>query len=83
MANGISLNEMMEALGTDAFASTQRNAARGEGNTNPRQAYLQQAAVELSREGLVWLSERLDAAFQAHGKIPEETMATLDWPAVP
>ncbi len=83
MANGISLNEMMEALGANAFASTQRNVARGEGNTNPRRAYLQQAAVELSGQGLAWLSERLDAAFEAHGKVPADTLAALDWPSIP
>ena len=69
MENGISLNELMAALSADSFASTQRNAARGEGNTNPRRAYLQRADVQLSGDGLSWLSERLQAAFEAHGKI--------------
>lgn len=44
MVNGVSLNELMETLGADSFAPTQRNAARGKGNTNPRRAYLQRAA---------------------------------------
>ena len=83
MANGVSLNEMMAALGADAFASTQRNAAKGEGNTDPRRAYSQQAHVELSAQGLDWLSTRLDAAFETHGKIPVDTLAALDWPEVP
>jgi hypothetical protein len=83
MANGVSLNELMETLRSDSFASTQRNAGRGEGNTDPRRAYLQQAAVELSPEGIAWLTERLDAAFAAHGKVPVDTLATLDWPLVP
>ena len=39
MANGISLNELMDTLGSDSFASTQRNATRGTGNTDPRRAY--------------------------------------------
>jgi hypothetical protein len=80
MANGVSLNELMGALGANAFAPTQRNAARGEGNTDPRRAYQQQAAVELSREGLSWLGERLQAAFEAHGKVP---LDNLDWPVTP
>jgi hypothetical protein len=83
MANGVSLNELMETLGAESFASTQRNARRGGGNTDPRRAYLQQAAAELSRQGLARLSERLDAAFETHGKVPADTLAALDWPTIP
>lgn len=83
MANGISLNELMSALGANSFAPTQRNAARGEGNTDPRRAYQQQAAVELSAEGFAWLGERLQAAFDLHGKVPQDDLDKLDWPAVP
>lgn len=80
IANGVSLNELMDALKDDSFASTQRNAARGEGNTNPRRAYIQQPAVELSPEGLSWLGDRLEAAFEAHGKVPRDSLEELDWP---
>ena len=80
IANGVSLNELMETLEADSFASTQRNAERGEGNTNPRHAYRQQAAVELSPEGLSWLGDRLEAAFEAHGKVPRDSLEELDWP---
>jgi hypothetical protein len=83
MANGVSLNELMDTLGADSFAPTQRNAARGEGNTNPRRAYLQQAAVELSAEGFSWLGERLQAAFDEHGMVPQDTLDKLDWPVPP
>jgi len=83
MANGVSLNELMDTLGADSFTPTQRNAARGEGNTNPRRAYLQQAAVELSAEGFSWLGERLQAAFDEHGIVPQETLDQLDWPVLP
>lgn len=83
MANGVSLNELMETLGADSFRPTQRNAARGVGNTNPRRAYLQQAAVELFDQGFSWLSERLQAAFDAHGKVPQDTLDALDWPVLP
>ena len=55
MENGVSLNELMDSLNADSFASTQRNATRGKGNTNPRHAYRQQAAVELSAEGFFWV----------------------------
>ena len=83
MANGISLNELMGALGANSFAPTQRNAAQGKGNTDPRRAYQQQAAVELSAEGVAWLSERLQAAFDRHGKVPQDDLDKLDWPQVP
>ena len=41
---------------------------------------MQQAAVELSAEGLVWLSDRLEAALVAHGKVPADDLEKLDWP---
>jgi hypothetical protein len=78
LENGVSLNEMMDALGEDAFARTQRNAAKGEGNTNPRRAYLRQPAVELSPQGFAWLSGKLKAAFRKYGTIPPSDMASLD-----
>ena len=62
--------ELMDALGADSFAPTQRNAALRKGNTNPRRAYPQQAAVELSAQGLSWLGERLQASFDVHGEVP-------------
>lgn len=83
LSNGISLNRLMDALKSDAFASTQRNATQGSGNINPRWAYRQQAAVELSAQALVWLNERLDAAFVRHGRIGLAELKQLDWPAGP
>jgi hypothetical protein len=83
MANGVSLNELMSALGANSFAPTKRNAARGEGNTDPRRAYQQQAAVELTAEGFAWVRERLQAAFDLHGTVPQDDLDKLDWPAVP
>ena len=82
LENGVSLNEMMDALKANAFASTQRNLTAGTGNTNPRRAYRQQAHVELSGQGLRWLSERLERAFAAHGKVLPETLEELDWPSL-
>ena len=80
MANGVSLNEMMEDLGSDSFESTQRNARVGHGNTNPRTAYRQQAAVLLSARAKAWIDERLQKAFAIHGMIPAARLAQLDWP---
>lgn len=83
MANGISLNAMMEELGATCFVATKRNAGSGVGNTDPRRAYRQQAAVELAPEGQAWLAGRLQAAFDEHGIIPNAELAGLDWPEVP
>lgn len=80
LENGVSLYELMEALKADSFAPTQRNAAKGKGNTNPRTTYSQQPHVELTAEGFSWLSERLQAAFDLHGKLSLESIEGLDWP---
>jgi hypothetical protein len=83
LGNGISLNKLMDELGPDAFAVTQRNAAGGQGNTDPRRAYRRQAAVELSREGLDWLNARIQGAFDEHGRLGPDDFAQLDWPEMP
>ena len=83
MSNGVSLNELMDTFGSDSFASTQRNAVSGKGNMNPRRAYGRKAAVELSRKGFSWLSNRLQAAFDEYGQIPQDTLDQLDWPRFP
>ena len=83
LQNGISLSELMDELGPNAFASTQRNTAKGTGNTNPRGAYKQQAAVRLSREGYDWLNAQLEVSFEKHGRIAPAEMMHLDWPELP
>lgn len=83
MSNGVSLDELMDALGPDSFLPTQRNSARGKGNVDPRKAYRQQAAVELSREGWLWIGEQLQRAFDEHGKVPQDDLDKLDWPELP
>ena len=80
MAHGVSLNELMDTLEENSFRSTQDNAIRGQGNTDPRRAYSQQGAVQLSAEGQMWLAERLQTAFEVHGTIPQKTLDGLDWP---
>jgi len=78
--NGVSLNELMDTLKADSFTSTQRNLAAGEGNIDPRKAYRQQPHVELSPQGLSWLSERLEEALISHGRVSAKTLDELDWP---
>jgi HKD family nuclease len=83
LENGVRLSHLMDQLKANAFASTQANAAIGEGNVNPRGAYRQQAAVRLSREGFDWMNARLELVFREHGKLTAEELETLDWPDVP
>ncbi|ADZ70453.1 phospholipase D family protein [Polymorphum gilvum] len=79
LANGISLNDLMDHLGPNSFAPTKRNVSRGSGNTDPRRAYRQQPAVEVSAEGRAWLDERFQAALETHGIIPKADLEALDW----
>ena len=74
------MNQLMDALGSDAFAATQRNAAYGVGNVDPRQAYRQQAHVQLSDQAEAWLTAQLEEAFRHHGKLPQANLNELDWP---
>ena len=83
MSNGVSLNELMDTLKAQSFAATQRNAAKVQGNTDPRRAYRQQAAVELTSQGAAWLTTQLETAFARHGRIAPAQLAGLDWPKVP
>lgn len=80
MQNGVSLNEMMDALQAASFAATQRNAENGEGNIDPRSAYRQKAHIMLSRQGTSWLEARLEQAFRTRGQIARSKLKTLDWP---
>lgn len=82
LENGIRLSDLMKALGTDSFASTQRRAARGEKDIVPQRAYGQQAAVRLSRQGLDWLNARLEQTFQTSGKLSPQQLQHLHWPSV-
>jgi hypothetical protein len=80
LSNGVSLFGLIDALKANASAPTQRNALKGVGNTDPRKAYMQQAALELSAQGCAWLNDRLEVAFRKHGKLPAADLEKLDWP---
>lgn len=85
LSHGVSLNDLIDDLGPQAFATTQENAADDErgGNTDPRAALRRKAAVRLSREGATWVAERLASAFAVHGAIPQTDLDALDWPTLP
>jgi hypothetical protein len=80
LADAVSLGELMDALGAEAFWSTQRNALAGHGNVDPRAAYRQQPAVQLSHEGRRWLDARLDEALARVWRLEADALARLDWP---
>lgn len=83
LGNGIRLSELMDTFKADSFASTQRNDRQGGGNTDPRKAFQQQAAVELTPEAIRWLNERLEEAFSTCGKLSPANLEMLDWPVLP
>lgn len=78
LEDGISLNALMDELGAASFMTTQRHVAEGHGNTEPRRAYGQQAAVQLTPEAQVWLNDRLEAAFARYGHIPHGKLDGID-----
>jgi hypothetical protein len=82
LANGVSLNELMDVLQGDAFASTQRNVVEGTGNVLPRRAYMRQPAVELPSIAKSWLAERFEGACARHGRLSLATLDQLDWPTL-
>ena len=83
LANGVSLNDLMDALGAEAFESTKQHAADGKGNTNPRMALMRKAAVQLSGTAMGWLNGRLQQAFDIHGRVRQDALDRLDWPVLP
>lgn len=84
LRNGVSLTELMEIWGSDSFRSTQHNARTQNGrNTNPRKAFMQQPAVQLTDDAAAWVAHRLEAALAVHGRVPAEQLDRLDWPELP
>lgn len=77
LSNGVSLRRLMNELKANSFAVTQRNAARGRGNTEPRKSLMQQAAVELSPQAARWLTKRLQQAFAQNGKMNQADLKSL------
>jgi hypothetical protein len=83
LVHGVSLADLMTALGARAFASTQVRATETGANTDPKSALKRKAAVRLSNEGAAWVAARLQTAFELHGTIPQTALDTLDWPDIP
>jgi hypothetical protein len=83
LGDGVALSALMDALGTNTWESTRRNASSGRGNIDPRQSHRRKPALKLTLEARDWLYEALERAFSRCGKIPEREIAELDWPEAP
>lgn len=82
LEKGISLADLMDHLKSEAFVSTQRNARKGSGNTNPRAAYRRQPSVALTAEATLWMNEAFEAALQRYGKLSTEAVTQRDRPDI-
>jgi hypothetical protein len=67
--DGVSFRAMMEAMKSDSFASTQRHAAAGKGNTDPTIAYNRKPGMLLSDRSRAWIDERLEEKLRRLGEI--------------
>lgn len=67
--DGVSFRAMMEAMKSDSFASTQRHAAAGKGNTDPTIAYNRKPGMVLTDRSRAWIDERLEEKLRCLGEI--------------
>jgi hypothetical protein len=75
LEQGVSLYELMDELGAESFRSTSENAARGNGNMDPRRSCRRQPHVELTPQAAAWLTERLIERMRMHGSLTEADLA--------
>jgi hypothetical protein len=83
LANGISLSELMEKFGAEAFVSTDENKRQGAGNTDPRIALRSKAHMPLTQKAADWLNAKFYQALVTHGRIPISQLEKLHWPEHP
>jgi hypothetical protein len=82
-SHGVSLNRLMNELGSETFASTSRRAAEtGKKGIDPRDSLSQQTQLELAPLAIRWLNDRLEECFKVHGKISKDDLGELDWPTI-
>jgi len=77
LAQGVSLNELMDVLSVEAFESTMRNWAAGRGNTDPRRSIGPQPAVQLTPRASAWINARLQQRFRTLGKLSAADLADV------
>lgn len=67
---GISMREMLNELGADAWRSTQENARAGRGkNTDPFASYLRKPGMQLTDISRAWIDRRLQKMLRTHGEV--------------
>jgi len=80
LRNGVSLQDLFDELKSNSLMTTQHNAAKGVGETNPRMSVMRAPGARLSNEGYEWLNRKLEEAFQKHGKLDPDQLKQLAWP---
>jgi hypothetical protein len=71
------LNDLLNNLDYDSFASTKRRFDRGERNINPRNTLMQKGDVILSNSGAQWMELAFQKAIDNNGKIDEKFINKL------
>ncbi len=79
LSNGVSLNELMNEMGSNAFLPTARNAHLREGNMVPSRSLMQKPAIQLTATASEWLLDKMNAVYEKHGMI-DLADSRLDWP---
>lgn len=77
LAQGVSLNELMDTLSVEAFDSTIRNWRAGRGNTDPRRSIGPQPSVLLTPNAAAWINSRLEERFRLHGRLSPADLADV------
>lgn len=77
MLDGISLNTLMNKFDSSSFVSTAKHKIAGKGNSNPKTAYSQQAAVKLTKESATWLLDKVNDRLQKVGRISYQRLSNL------
>jgi hypothetical protein len=66
---GVSMAEMLSALGAHAWRSTQENARNGRGNTDPFASYFRKPGMQLTDVSRAWIHRRLQRLLRTHGEV--------------
>ncbi|RUU33671.1 hypothetical protein EOC93_28160 [Mesorhizobium sp. M6A.T.Ce.TU.002.03.1.1] len=66
---GVSMAEMLSALGPDAWRSMQENVRSGRGNTDPFASYLRKPGMQLTDLSREWIHKRLERLLRTHGEV--------------
>jgi hypothetical protein len=78
LKDGISMNYLMKKFDYNSFMPTLKNKIKGKGNINPRKAYSQQAAVELTPDAGNWLLTEMENKLKFFGKISDSVLSKIE-----